>query len=233
MATKTQSRAARVHDLVRADILAGRLRPGAPLRLAALAQAYDASMSVVREALGRLAEHKLAVLSPNQGFRVVEVSIDDLRALTELRILIEGKALERSIAVGDLQWEAAVVSAHHLLERAGEETSADGHPTDEWSDAHAAFHHALIAACDNQRMLDLASSLRDSAEIYRQLSAAGEGAADRDVAGEHRSLMELATRRSPEAVDVLATHLQRTTDLLLSSPLLGELEDQAGPPGSR
>src|SRR5471032_953685 len=112
------SRAVFVHDNIRADILSGALLPGTPLRLAALAKRYDVSMSVVREALTRLSEHNLAVLAPNQGFRVVEISRPDLLELTELRANLEGLALTRSIDRGDVQWEARVISAHHVLERA-------------------------------------------------------------------------------------------------------------------
>ena len=140
---KSSTRAAQVHDILRADILRGDLAPGEPLRLAALAANYDASMSVVREALGRLAEHNLAVLTPNQGFRVVDISRADLVAITELRVMLEGEALRHSIEHGDVQWEAAVVSAHHVLERVTFTSDDEPGSTQEWSDAHAAFHIAL------------------------------------------------------------------------------------------
>jgi DNA-binding GntR family transcriptional regulator len=219
--TRTATRAAQVHDTLRAAILSGELAPGEPLRLAALAAAYDASMSVVREALGRLAEHNLAVLTPNQGFRVVDVSREDLVAITELRVMLEGEALRHSIEHGDVHWEAAVVSAHHVLERATFTNEDEPGSTQEWSDAHAAFHVALVSACDNPRMLALTNSLRDGAELYRQLSGGSSHFRDRDIAGEHRELMERATARDPGVVDALILHLQRTTDDLLDSGILG------------
>lgn len=218
---KTSTRASHVHDLVRADILRGDLAPGEPLRLAALAEKYDASMSVVREALGRLAEHKLAVLTPNQGFRVVDISRADLIAITELRVMLEGEALRRSIEHGDVHWEAAVVSAHHVLERATFAHDDEPGSTQEWSDAHAAFHIALVSACDNARMLALTNSLRDGAEIYRQLSGASAHFKERDIPREHRELMELATARDPRAVEALVWHLQQTTDDFLDSGVVG------------
>ena len=219
---KTLTRAAQIHDAVRADVLRGELRPGTPLRLAALAARYDASPSVVREALGRLAENNLAVLVPNQGFRVVEASRADLIALTELRVMIECEALRRSIQHGGVQWEAAVVSTHHVLERATFMLDDSPGSTEEWSRAHAAFHTALVSACDNPRMLALTNSLRDGAEIYRQLgvNARFEELAERDIPCEHRELMELATARDHGAVDALARHLQRTTDDLLTAGAL-------------
>lgn len=218
---KVATRAAQVHDILRADILRGDLAPGEPLRLAALAAKYDASMSVVREALGRLAEHNLAVLTPNQGFRVVPISSADLVAITELRVMLESAALRRSIEHGDVQWEAAVVSAHHVLERATFRLDDEPGSTQEWSDAHAKFHIALVSACDNPRMRALTNSLRDGAEIYRQLSGASAHFRERDIPGEHRELMELATARDLAAVDALVRHIQLTTDDLLAAGVLG------------
>lgn len=210
-----------MHDVLRSAILTGDLEPGQPLRLAALAERYDASQSVIREALGRLAEHNLAELTPNQGFRVVEISRADLIDITELRVTLEGMALDKSIHNGDVQWEASVISAHHVLERATFAAAGEPGIAQEWSDAHAAFHVALISACSNPRMLDMVASLRDGAELYRQLSPSTPQDKARDVAHEHRELMELATARDLRAVSALEEHLRRTTDNLIASGVLG------------
>lgn len=224
MNSSTTSRAVFVHDLVRRDIMSGALRPGEPLRLAALATKYDVSMSVVREALTRLAEHNLAVLSPNQGFRVVDISREDLVELTELRINLEGIALVKSIERGNVQWEASVVSAHHVLERATMSRPDGFGSTDEWSEAHSAFHDALVSACESPRLLTLTRSLRNSAELYRQLSAIGQVETGRDLAGEHLHLMELATtRRAAEAREALASHISTTTEVVLATSLAEQL----------
>jgi GntR family carbon starvation induced transcriptional regulator len=217
------SRAVFVHDNIRADILSGALLPGTPLRLAALAKRYDVSMSVVREALTRLSEHNLAVLAPNQGFRVVEISRPDLLELTELRANLEGLALTRSIDRGDVQWEARVISAHHVLERATMAREDGLGSTDEWSEAHAAFHSVLVSACESPRLLAITQSLRNSAELYRQLSALRFVESDRDLVAEHRELMDLAiARRGAEARAALARHIERTTELVLATALKDE-----------
>jgi GntR family carbon starvation induced transcriptional regulator len=223
MATQPRSATltAHVHEQLRAEILSNVFAPGSPLRLAALSKRYGTSMSVIREALVRLAEQHLVVLLPNQGFRVAEISREDLIDLTELRIMLEGLALRRSIERGDMEWEARVVSTHHVLERA--ELRREGEPgtTAEWSSAHAAFHDALGVACGSPRLISMVRGLRDSSELYRQLSGAGEGEVERDIPAEHRELMELARdRRADEAVAALGRHFQRTTDLLLRAVLV-------------
>lgn len=77
-----------------------------------------------------------------------------------------------------------------------------------WADAHADFHQALI-------LLDLASSLRDSAELYRRWSFRSHGR-ERDVASEHQALLDASLDRNIEqAEQLLRDHLQKTADNLL------------------
>lgn len=206
-----------VYDELRSAILRGTPGPGAPLRLQELGDRFGVSMSVVREALTKLAERHLVTNEPNAGFRVVELSREDLVDLVDMRIQFEGLALVRSIERGDLDWAGSVVSAHYVLENTplGPEGGAPG-TSDEWSEAHERFHDALGAACGSRRLLSYTRLLRDGAELYRQLS--GGGPDDRDVAGEHRRLMELATTRQPEAARLaLSEHLQRTADGVLAN----------------
>ncbi len=210
----------RVYGQIRSDILNGRHEPGAPLRLAALAKQFQVSAAVVREALIRLAERHLLLLAPNQGFRVAEISRADLVDITEMRILLEGLALRLSIEHGDVGWEAQVVSAHHVLDRTSFRPEDGVGASDEWSIAHAAFHEALGAGCGSYRLQQMTHLLRDSSELYRQLSLPPDLEDKRDIRAEHRELMELAVaRRADEAVTALSNHFQLTTDLLLEHVL--------------
>jgi DNA-binding GntR family transcriptional regulator len=208
----------RAYESLRRDILTGRLAPGSPLRIGALASERDVSMSVVREALTRLSEQGLVASSPNQGFRVIPLSRDDLLDLTELRVAFETMALRRSVDRGTLDWEGAVIAAHHVL--ASTEMFEAGPPIvrEDWAAAHTRFHTALIAACGSPRLLGTIRTLSDSAEIYRQWAVSPGLQEGRDIAGEHRQLMELTTsRRADEAAAALAAHLNRTAEVLLTS----------------
>lgn len=224
---RSGSRAELVYSKLRTEIISGNYSPGTPLRTAALAKEHDVSLSVVRESLVRLAESGLAVSSPNQGFRVVSISRDDLVDLNGVRILLETEVLRRSIESGDISWEAQVISAHHILESIplnGPEASSS---SAEWSEAHAHFHDALGVGCGSPRLISTVRTLRDSAEIYRQLSGPRGREAGRDIRGEHREIMELATGRDADgATAALAQHLQRTTDLLLAEVLMDEVGDR-------
>jgi DNA-binding GntR family transcriptional regulator len=176
---------------------------------------YEASTGVLREALPRLVAQGLVVSQPQIGFRVVSLSVDDLRQLTEARVTIETLVLRQSVAHGDLAWENAVLTAHHTLVRTPQLVDGD-EMNDAWLRAHATFHHMLLSGSPNHRLIGIADSLRDSAEVYRCWSSPFGRKHDRDVAAEHRQLLETAlARNADEAAATLIRHIELTTEFLL------------------
>lgn len=217
VAIRAKTRSEEVYAAVRREILAGRLRPGERLGPAVFAERLGVSLGVVREALTRLAEQGLVVAQPQIGFQVAPVSAEDLLDLTAVRIDVETLALRRAVESGDVSWESALVGAHHVLERTAQYLPDDPLVyTEEWARAHADYHEALLSACGSPRLLEIANSLRDSSELYRRWSQP-DGAADtRDIAGEHRGILDaVLSRDADRAVSALRAHIQYTTDVLL------------------
>jgi DNA-binding GntR family transcriptional regulator len=214
------TRADAVYRRLRADILAGRRRPGERLKAPDLCADYTSSVGVLREALTRLAADGLVRAQPRQGFAVVTLSEPALRELTEARTEIEGIVFGRAVTEGDLAWESRVVAAHHTLQRTPvvdeEDGDHPGHLGAAWSAAHAQFHEALLAGCANTRLRGFAESLRSEAELYRQWSYALDGGSDGDLLAEHRALLDAALRRDRDtAVALLRAHINRSTEVLV------------------
>ena len=202
---------------IRAEILAGTYGPGARLSPRALATDSNVSMSVVREALTRLAEQGLVVAEPQLGFTVVKLDMDDVRDISALRILIEGEAFRQAIAHADVEYEARVLASHHRLTRTPPWSDDDERTmTEEWAQAHKLFHAALLSASPSVRLRDLAETLRETAELYRRWSGmASREHGRRDIATEHRDLMQAALDRDADrAVVLVSEHINTTTVLL-------------------
>jgi DNA-binding GntR family transcriptional regulator len=209
--TRTES----VYETLRTELLNGQLAPGGKLKMIDLAERFSASQSVIREALTRLAEQGLVVATRQRGFRVRDLSIEDIAQLTEARVEIEALALRLAIQRGDVHWETGVLSTHHLLERTPV-AHADGSFNEEWPVRHRDFHSALLSGCGNRRIDDVAEALRDGSELYRRWYWALTDDHRRDLAGEHRRLKDLALARDADAaVSLLSDHIQRAPRQLI------------------
>jgi DNA-binding GntR family transcriptional regulator len=205
-----------VYARMRDKILFGECAPGARLRPSELRLEFDVSVGVVREALTRLAEQRLVVAEPNQGFAVAPRSQEHLKDLIETRVLVETFAVRQSVLHGPLQWESDLLGAHHTLERTNVAiTTGEPRMNPEWAVAHANFHAQLLAGCGNQVLLDTCASLFDSGELYR--TWAGSAVPKRNIAAEHKALTDAALARDADkTADLLHQHIERTRDILLS-----------------
>src|SRR5918992_6266898 len=152
MVVSPVTRTEEVYDALRSDLLNAVIQPGQRLRMVELGHRFRVSQSVVREALTRLAEQNLVVASPQRGFRVRDLSVEDITDLTETRVHVETAALRLAIERGDIHWETRVLAAHHVLERTPL-VKRDGDTVDEyWAVQHRAFHQALVGGCRTARL---------------------------------------------------------------------------------
>lgn len=196
---------------LRKDVLSGNFEAGTKLKLDELQSHYGFSSSPLREALSRLAQEGLVRSDERRGFRVAPISLEDLRDITHMRLMLDVEALADAIVLGNDAWEAAIVAAYHRLEKI-ELRISDGPVVldDEWSQVHRNFHLALIAACASERQRVWSASLFDQAERYRRFSARHRQIGRRK-SNEHRKLMDATLRRDKKtACALLVEHIRST-----------------------
>jgi DNA-binding GntR family transcriptional regulator len=203
-------------DRIRADILGGRHQPGAKLRLEDLRAEFGVSWSPIREALSRLVAEGLIQSEGQRGYRIAPVSKAALAEVLRLRTLLESMALREAIEKGDDAWEAEVLSGHHRLAKL-EDSRWEAGSADEWERWHRTFHDALISACQSPILLQFCAQLHDLNDRYRRLFLSAHKL-DRDVAGEHRALVQATLARdAAKACKLLERHIERTGTNLLRS----------------
>lgn len=192
---------------IRADIIFGRLRPGQKLKLDALRDGYEASVSTLRETLSRLASEGLVVAEGQRGFEVMPVSVENLREIAALRLLLEAHALEQSFAAGGIDWEGTVVASHHKLATLERRMQAgDRSETELWKRYDWEFHQSLIAACGSRVLMETHAQIFDKYLRYQMIALSFRG----DIAAEeHRILLDCALRRdAATAREVLERHVR-------------------------
>src|ERR1700691_4719926 len=216
VATTPVTRTEHVYEILRGERLNGGLQPSQKLKMVELTDRFGVSQSVVRESLTRLTEQGLLIASPQRGFRVRDLSIEDIAELTETRIQVESVALRLAVERGDLQWETGILAAHHRLDRTPV-TRDDGTVSEDWATSHRDFHQALLTGCGNRRLESVVNSLRDSSELYRRWYWVLTDDHPRDLAREHRQLRELTLARDADgAIEVLTEHIDRAPTLLIA-----------------
>ncbi|MFJ6651443.1 FCD domain-containing protein [Microbacterium sp. NPDC091313] len=210
MASAT-TRSGVIFDALRADILGGVFEPGNRLHFATLVRRYEASIGSLREALQRLTEVGLVESTAQHGFRVLEISDEDLRDLTQARMEVEVAVLRLAIEDGGITWEGDCVAALHVLERTPRRVDASDYLSEQWTIAHAAFHRTLLSGCGNARLLAVAERLRDVAELYRHWTSWAELGDPGDAPDdEHRGILEAALRRDADgAGELMRRHILR------------------------
>lgn len=213
----------RAYVRLREDILAGELLPLSKLHISKLRQRYETSVGPIREALSRLSGEGLVNKRGQRGHWVAPVSLEEMRDVTRLRVMLETDALRHSIRRGDLEWEAQIVAAMHRLK------SVHGAS---WDDPKALaravekenrdFHMALISCCPSRWQLRFIGALYDQTARYRRLSVLRQPEqVDPSQAG-HREIMDAALARDADsACDGLTVHIEaataRITDAVFSS----------------
>lgn len=212
-----------VFERIRRAILEGDWAPGHRLAPAALSERFDTSTTVVREALTRLVGENLVAARTNRGFFIPELDLQEFRDVTELRCVTESLALRLAIERGDLQWETSLIAAHHRLIRTPRRSSEDpSRISEEWSDAHRAFHQTLISACGCEPMIRVANNLSLSTDLYRRWSAPVAAAGKRDVEKEHREILDAVLKRDADrACALLRHHFEETARIVVKSGLAG------------
>ena len=212
---ETDTLSERAANLVERDIIAGHLAPGARLGIVDLVQRYEIGATPLREGLSRLVSRGLIVGIGQRGFRVADVSREDLLDITQMRTVVEIEALRLAIANGDDAWEAGIVSTLHQMRRHIERTGNDfreGAP--DFDRLHKAFHTALLAACGSKRLLTAHSDLYDQAYRYRRVMMRSFDSGKKFVAA-HQSLADRVLARDvPGAQAMLEAHLHSTLDFV-------------------
>src|SRR5215471_2541926 len=152
----------RAANLIEQDILAGHLAPGSRLGIVDLVQRYEIGATPLREGLSRLMSRGLIVGIGQRGFRVADISREDLLDITTMRTAVQVEAIRLAITHGDDAWEAGIVSALHQMRRHIERTGEEFREgAEDFDRLHKRFHTALLSACGSKRLLAAHSDLYD------------------------------------------------------------------------
>ena len=210
-----------VYELIREDIISGRLAANERLVVADLAQRHETSTNPVREALQQLRGEGFVVVTPNRGARVRPIDQDFVRDIYEIEMLIE-PTLTR--------WFVSMITESDLaeLERLQGDIEANNFADPvRHTELDAEFHGRMYFRHYNRHALDLWWKHR---EILHAISRTHPVTLARRVAvmKEHRELLKaLRAHDEDGAAAIVARHVEGSGRHLLEQMRVGSRRSPA------
>jgi DNA-binding GntR family transcriptional regulator len=202
----------RIVDAVTEAIVERRLMPGTKLTEQSLADLFQVSRTVVRQALNQLSRDRLVTLQPARGAFVAEPGIEEARQVFEARQLIES-ALVRELCAQITPAQLAQLRAHLKRERdAVRRTDVAGRTR-----LLADFHVLLARLLGNEVLAEVLDDLLKRSSLIALMYQSSHSAEHSQA--EHVAIVEALERRDTRAaVKLMARHLGNVEQNLRLQP---------------
>ncbi len=194
----------------------GQYLPGDALSQYELATEFETSRTPIREAL-RFLEARRAITLTSTGRAVVTVpSIRAIREAFQIRAELEGLAAQLAVDwIDDKDLELlAQHQAHYadaLRSRVRSESGSD------WLKFNAKFHSLITQASHNERLHELVGELQGSivSNVLGFASKMPPRLMEENIKQHEDIITALTLRNGPAAREAMATHISRTTELVI------------------
>lgn len=201
-----------VFQTLREAILRGELKPGERLMEIALAERLGVSRTPIREAIRKLELEGLVIMIPRRGAQVAKITEKDLTDVLEVRIGLENMVIEKACHLMTPEQLNRLEEAERDFEKA----MADG-DLKKLAIADEQFHNLIYEACDNRRLLQMLSNLREQLYRYRIEYMKDEDTRNLLVE-EHRDIYEAISMRDIERAKAHAfVHVDNQRKAILRS----------------
>jgi DNA-binding GntR family transcriptional regulator len=191
-----------VAESLQQRILAGEFKEGDTLVQETLAAEYKVSRMPIREALRQLEATGLVEMQLHKGAVVTSLPLEQIGELFDLRALLEGELLARSIPKMNKSHLDEARTILHQLEEAYRLQQVSS-----WGELNWQFHRSLYIAADRFQTLSLVQSVNIQTDRYVRLQLLLTGAI-KEAEMDHRKLLRLCeTGKIEPAVSFLRTHI--------------------------
>jgi GntR family transcriptional regulator, rspAB operon transcriptional repressor len=204
-------------EALREAVYDGVLEPGTWLREVVLAQALGVSRTPIREALARLEEEGIVVRESGAGARVVQISLDDMSVVYQVRGSLESLAAKLVAArVTDRLLQPFV-----LLQEEMRNAAADGDSA-AFASANVRFHRQLAVSAGNPYLRRLLSTVEIGIRRFGARTFTPERM--QSVLQEHQQIVEAFTNRDPDAASEAAAAHARSARKSTLGHLIADMQ---------
>jgi len=190
----------RIGESLSDAIISGELAPGTLVSVPTLAAQFAVSATPVREAMLDLEQRGFVASVRNKGFRVTDVSEQDLREIIELRQMLEAPAMRALAGTFRLEtlprWRAMAdeIAMH------AEKANLTG-----FIERDRDFHLGLLAEYGNARLVDMVRELRTQTRMVN-LARMTQSLELTESAREHHRMLDLLEQGDGAGLEALTLH---------------------------
>jgi DNA-binding GntR family transcriptional regulator len=195
---------------LRHAIIEGEYKPGQHLGEDELCNRFSVSRTPVREALKLLAKENIVEITPNSGARVVTLSQDDVTALYDMLIILEGAATRLAALKMTADQIKKLQELQYTMQRASGQNNMDL-----FYEVNLQFHWYITECSKSKYLIEIRGNIRRLVDrfarfavfIPNQLSATMD---------EHPRIIDAIKRRNGELAEFVAReHMEHARDMLL------------------
>ncbi|PZP27441.1 MAG: GntR family transcriptional regulator [Roseateles depolymerans] len=198
-------------------IVERRLMPGTKLAEQKIADIFQVSRTLVRQALNQLSRDRLVTLEPARGAFVAQPSVDEARQVFEVRQMLEAALLGR-LAKSITPAQVAELRAHLKAERAAvARTDVPGRTR-----LLADFHSLLARMQGNEVLAQLLADLLSRSSLISLMYQSSHSAAESQA--EHEAIVDALEAGDARAAQrLMAAHLGHVEANLRLHPRVQDL----------
>ncbi len=189
-------------------MVAGELEPGELYSAPALGERFGVSATPVREAMLDLAKDGFVVAERNRGFRVVEMSEDDLDEICDIRLLLEvPTTVQVAKIIDSAVLDRLATIADEIIAAAARADLID------YLDSDRRFHVLLISQLGNDRLTELVDRMRRQTRLFGLVALAESGALVASAREHHDLIQAMRARDAAATKALIKSHIKHIRGL--------------------
>lgn len=207
----------RIYEVIKEGIVHQEFKPGERLLDQEIADRLKVSRTPVREAINRLGVEGLVTIIPRRGAFVVDLTLQDIKEIYEVREGLESLAVELAIP---LLQDQDIALLHEALTEYAEAMEREEFVR--CFELDRKFHDLMIQLSRNSKLVEINRNLGGSIQVSRWRHCRDSAKAELSL-HEHQAILEaLAKRDGPLASQLVREHIRKVKEDLLKEGLCSE-----------
>lgn len=205
---KSYSAREKTYDRLKAYLLSGKIEPGERINQEMCAEILNVSRTPIREALQRMVSEGLVEKNESRGFRIPELSMDELEELFDMRSVLEAFAMR---LVCQRITEEVVQKLKYCIEES-EEALRRNDPEGIFK-ANTSFHNTLyLLIQDRKRFLFTLNNMKEHILKYRKQTLMHLSRARKSISAHKKIVFALESKDPNLAEYLMRLHIQESKE---------------------